>query len=614
VAWGFKELNMMGRQQVLFSRGWACGLLALAVLAATGAAQVQVQLNNPLDANPLQGSGGSNQPIPGYGPVNGNDIVTGNVSGLKYFHAPTTAVITGPGGVPIVVQTDTVGTFSPYTFQGQQGSSDFNDFARQSAGGTQSSIGQTQSYFLPSSTVSTAQGSLYSAPYGSGFDSAIVPRYSMSPVTGGEFRTNGPLSSGIAIREFSATPTNPPATDTSQGMLTSPLFSERQNASQPLNANAPIQGTTPDTGLIPATPDTTLTPDGANGQNPDDTDNSGKMKPTGRSANERVSGRNSVSETARVSGRANEVKNANVLPEDQTLAQESRVSDTYRTLLQRVKSVEEAAAAKEKAENAENPNGVKGQNGKGNTPSEPVAPGTLRNARNTVSSEQPDLDPLTGLPRKVAPGMPGVEPGTQSTDPSKPGYRPRSAIMNRSRLESTPTSTLQAGKDVEPLKTLADVPQHATPTAFSTLMAQAEALLKQGKYLEAADAYQTAITTDPDDALAVIGRANAELGAGMYESAANDLRFVFTRKPELTGVRYSLGDFIAPERQNYLIKDLEKLSKYQAPGNTASFLLCYMYYNTGRVQDMQAELARWSNRPWHDEWEGVLARAWGEAK
>jgi tetratricopeptide (TPR) repeat protein len=592
---------LKNKRQVSFSRAWVGGAMAVAVLATAGLAQIRVQLTNPLDANPQAGSGGSNQPVAGYGPLNGNNTVTGNVSGLSYFHAPTTSVITGPGGIPIVVQNNNVGTFSsPVTFQGQQGSSDFENFARQSAGGTQSSIGQTQSYYLPSSMVSTAQGSLYSSPYGSGFDSAVVPRSSISPAAGGDFRTNGPLSSGIQIRQYSSTPANQLVVDDAQGSLTSPLFSARMN-SQPLNVNLPLDGSTPQTGLNPVTGDQT---DLSNGQqNSDGTGNNSTANQSGRSATDRVSGRNSLVHSSRVSGRSEEVKNAQVLPDDKTLTQTERVSDTYRTLLQRVQTQEAAAAAKEAA----NPTATKGQNTKGNT-GESGNGKTPGGEKNGANSQQSAIDPLTGQPRQGG-------SGTQSLDPSKPGYRSRSAIMNRSRLENTPTSTLQAGKDVEPLKSLADAPQQQMkPMAFSTLMLQAEGLLKQGKYLEAADAYQTAITTDPDDALAVIGRAHAELGAGMYESAANDLKFVFTKKPELTSVRYSLGDFIAPERQSYLIKDLQSLSTNSGPGNTASFLLCYMYYNTGRPQDMQAELSRWNNRAWHDAWEGVLSRAWGDAK
>ncbi len=210
--------------------------LAMAVFAVGAFAQVQVQQNNPLDANPQVGSGGSNQPVQGYVPINGNDIVTGNVSGLKYFHQPTSAVVAGPGGSLIVVPTQSLGTFSPYAFQGTLGSSSFNNFARQSAGGSQANIGATRTFYLPSSTVSTGQGSLYSAPYGGGYESALIPRYSAAATTtaGDVGQVGGPLSFGIPIHQFSATPANPGAgaprdVSVTGGSLTSPLFGTRPN-------------------------------------------------------------------------------------------------------------------------------------------------------------------------------------------------------------------------------------------------------------------------------------------------------------------------------------------------------------------------------------------------
>ncbi len=143
-------------------------------------------------------------------------------------------------------------------------------------------------------------------------------------------------------------------------------------------------------------------------------------------------------------------------------------------------------------------------------------------------------------------------------------------------------------------------------------MKNAEDLIKAGKYLQAADAYQQALTTEPDNALAVIGRADAELGAGMYSSAANDLKFLFTKEPTLISVRHSLGDFIPASRQTFLETDLKSLTMNSGPGNNASFMLTYLYYNTGRMDQVKAELSRWDNRAWKDEWEGVLGRAWGK--
>ncbi len=100
-----------------------------------------VRMGGGMDANPGIGTGGSNQPVPGYVPINGNDIITGNVSGLQYFHG-------------------NVGYSSTSTFNGRLGSSNLNNFARQSASGSAGANGVPlgQFYILPSSVVSGSQG------------------------------------------------------------------------------------------------------------------------------------------------------------------------------------------------------------------------------------------------------------------------------------------------------------------------------------------------------------------------------------------------------------------------------------------------------------------------
>ncbi len=87
--------------------------LAMATLgAATAFAQVhQIQNGNVMDANPQVGTGGANQGVQGYIPINGNDVMTGNVSGLAAFHGQ----VGRPGN-----QTG-LGTFSPYEFSGNLG-------------------------------------------------------------------------------------------------------------------------------------------------------------------------------------------------------------------------------------------------------------------------------------------------------------------------------------------------------------------------------------------------------------------------------------------------------------------------------------------------------------
>jgi tetratricopeptide (TPR) repeat protein len=216
-----------------------------------------------------------------------------------------------------------------------------------------------------------------------------------------------------------------------------------------------------------------------------------------------------------------------------------------------------------------------------------------------------------GLPNAATP--PG---GFQSTDPTRPNYRPdllENTAAARERggrtLAAESRDTLQAGRKVSELKSLAAGP--AGPmTPFEELMKQGEAQMKAGKYLEAGDAYQLAVASQPNNALAILGRGNAELAAGMYESAATDLQFVFTKKPELISVKYALGDYIPVERQGTLIADLTNLAQGKATGNMSSFLLCYLCYQTGRKQELNAELDRWAARPWKNEWQVVAEKAW----
>ena len=335
--------------------------------------------------------------------------------------------------------------------------------------------------------------------------------------------------------------------------------------------------------------------------------------------------------SARVRGQSDDVRNANVSPTDRTLASNAEISDTYKTLLQRLDAAQAEAKKAEKADQAK-PDRTKTDRTAKNADDE-------KNGK-TVAGGNPaqTLDPLTGRPLVAGTtGLPGsggtgsgfagdgsgslntAGQGTQNGTGAAAGtgamagtggYRARSAVMARSRLENLSSSELEAGKQVAPMKSFVDAPEGGKVTPFDELMKNAETLLKSGKYMEAADAYQTAITTEPDNALAVIGRAQAELGGGMYESAAGDLQTIFARKPALMAVHYPIGDFIPVERQNYLVKDLQTLTTNPGPGNTASFLLSYMFYNTGRTEDARAELGRWANRPWRNEWAGVAEKAW----
>jgi hypothetical protein len=540
------------------------GVAILAVYANTALGQVrQVQMGGGMDANPQVGSGGANQPVQGYVPINGNDIMTGNVNGLKYFHGQ----VGRPGGG------NGVGTFNQNEFNGQLGSSTLFNFARQSAGSnvTGGSVtgAQGQSFYLPSQVVSTSGGTMYSAPYGSGFDSVLVPGSAASPLlSGAQLGSLGALSLADAAQAAQygtynrGLPPAPRGTGEPGALLDSSLFATRdfelssQNTNQFQNSNPlgqPNLQTTPrpgDTGTSTTQPD--QSPGVVQGAVPG-------------SINQQVVVNNRI--------------NGGLV--------DAKVSDRFKTLEDQLK---QAMGTDQNTKGQDN-----GQTG--------------------VAAA--DIDPLTGLPRpKNTSGDTGngrggtgeVVAGGTGTGRSGRGASPQA--LTPKGLENLSDNQLTAGSKVKPISLGAESPGANGTTTFDVMMAKGEANLKAGKYMDAAAAYQAALAAKPQDPLALVGRAHGELGAGMYASAAYDLKFVFTRNPELISVKYDVNSFIPAARQQYLLDDLKKLAAKAETADLASFLYSYLSYQTGRDVELGQQLRQWGDREGHDLWQGVLNRAW----
>ncbi len=443
------EMVRKNEKNVRFERVFIPALMALGLMGGVSGltyGQIQVQQHGTaLDANPQAGTGGSNTPVPGYVPINGNDIITGNVAGLKYFHGQTAT-----------------GTFSPYVFRGQQGSADFNNFARQSAPPSAGNY-SAQSFYLPSTTVSTGQGSLYSAPTGSGFDSALAPTYSAAPTSNiGNIQSSGPVSQGIAIRQYGATPTTNDMTTTTGGdpILTSPLFGVRPQ---------PVPGQALSVSLTPTGSQDTDNSSGANGNGGANGNSSGGTNgpasnglytPPDRGSNLAATG--SADGTA--NGGASAARGKSVLD---SATPQPTINDAYRNLLNSLGQnygEPKVSGATGTTGNQTGPSDANKPANSGTATPAGSGPGTdtkQLTAPTDRTANRPEIDRRTGKPVTAgALNQDGTarEMGTQSTDPTKPGYRPRSRIMLRSQLESIPDSALDAGKKVEPLKTFSSLP------------------------------------------------------------------------------------------------------------------------------------------------------------
>jgi hypothetical protein len=533
--------------------------LTVAVLNVGAFAQVQqIPQGRVLDANPQVGSGGSNQPIPGYVPINGNAIIEGNVGGLARFHG-------------------TVGTSSPYTFQQQLPSASLQGFARTSSAGipTGPAGSPPPVYYLPSQVVSGASGQLYPTQVGSGFDVRVTPGPSIQP----GFGSTASSAIGGQDRFVDRTqPTESMETGAPGNLLSSPLFIRQQfepgpnePGGRPASANYQRPGV--QTKSEKENPNAEDVNPQDTTEKPEDTTASKRLRTDARVTGERVDAtanrqRPGLGTETGTEGAPNpmDIRNTGRM---QNVGQQAMVNDTYRTLMDDLKKAREEAKRTEA----------------------------------TTGETTAKTDETRG--QTQGPGL-ARTPGTTDF-----GMRQRSGRMMNPLLEE-PQETLRAGQKVEPLKTLAKTPKGYPTTPFDTQMQQAEQLLKDGKYMEAVDQYQQALTLQPTNALALVGRAHAELAAGMYQSAAIDLKAVFTQKPDMVSVRYTLNDFIPSKRVDNLMTDLLELTTRPRTGNMASFLYCYLSYNTDHPTELQQELDRWGIRPAHDEWQAICAKAWGK--
>jgi hypothetical protein len=158
-------------------------------------------------------------------------------------------------------------------------------------------------------------------------------------------------------------------------------------------------------------------------------------------------------------------------------------------------------------------------------------------------------------------GLPGADVRSQIADqllnrPQQPGMRP----------QPTKVTSLAEGIKSPGLK---------------NLLTKAEELMKQGKFMPALDEYEAAGVVAQGNTLVMLGKANAELGAGLYERAAADMRRALLVDPVLTMAQFDLKEMMGQDRVETIVKDLKEIARKQEKEVTPALLLAYLAYNTG---------------------------------
>jgi tetratricopeptide (TPR) repeat protein len=117
---------------------------------------------------------------------------------------------------------------------------------------------------------------------------------------------------------------------------------------------------------------------------------------------------------------------------------------------------------------------------------------------------------------------------------------------------------------------------------LAEILSRAEENMREGRYTAALDQYDAAEQVAPNNPLILLGRANAELGAGYYARAENHLRQAFMVDRSLLMGQYDLRQFLGEERLATLEQDLQQIAQNDPDQPRPVFLLAYMAYNTGQ--------------------------------
>jgi hypothetical protein len=158
---------------------------------------------------------------------------------------------------------------------------------------------------------------------------------------------------------------------------------------------------------------------------------------------------------------------------------------------------------------------------------------------------------------QTVPGM--INPGATNPNPmparADVDDRDQPALRPGARFEIDPDTLELIRVDPTPLASFVD-PSADGRDIYSEHMRTGERLIAAERYFDAEERFARALSMRPGDPTAQVGRAHAQLGAGLLLSASVNLRSLFVVHPELLGARYAGRLLPAPERIDTLIERL----------------------------------------------------------
>jgi hypothetical protein len=163
-------------------------------------------------------------------------------------------------------------------------------------------------------------------------------------------------------------------------------------------------------------------------------------------------------------------------------------------------------------------------------------------------------------------------PGQREPTPEAP--KPGDDVLERARalLDHAPAQ-------VDKLLTEAGVSDF-----YSLHMLRGQEALAAGRFFEAEERFTAAMQQKQNDPMASLGRIHAQIGAGLYRSAAFNLRSAFSSFPELIPATYGPALFPDPERLSGIVGALsDHVKQRRVFARDAALLLAYIAHQRGDV-------------------------------
>jgi len=198
------------------------------------------------------------------------------------------------------------------------------------------------------------------------------------------------------------------------------------------------------------------------------------------------------------------------------------------------------------------------------------------------------------------------EAAVEEAEPGE-GRRVPSVLAERNAIIDEALAKLDY--EIDPIESLAG----GSKSLFNDAMRQAEQFMRDGRYFDAETTYNRALRLKPGYPMALVGRAHAQLGAGVFVSSARTLRGLFNNHPELIAARYAHPILPDDERLDTLADRLDAQLQANPVATGPALLWAYIAYQQRDARALGEALFQIQKRDPNDPLLPLLQRIWGNA-